>query len=134
MANNNGVGFIGPGGLYMSRDSDDWGPNVSTNERTTYRIVAGLRGDLNDSLSYEVSANYGKFERELIDREDMIADRFFAAIDVVTDPSTGQPVCRSDLDPTAYPRTTPLTSSRLWAAVTSVRSLPSHPATANASR
>ena len=41
----------------------------------------------------------------------MIADRFFAAIDAVTDPATGQPVCRSDLDPTAYPRTTPSTSS-----------------------
>ena len=37
----------------------------------------------------------------------MIADRFFAAIDAVTDPATGQPVCRSDPDPTAYPRTTP---------------------------
>lgn len=107
-ANNDGIGFIGPGGLYISRDSDDWGPNVSTNERTTYRFVAGLRGDLaNLGMSYELSANYGKFERKLIDREDMIADRFFAAIDVVTDPATGEPVCRSDLDPTAYPRTTP---------------------------
>ncbi len=107
-ANNNGVGFIGPGGLYISRDSDDWGPNVSTNERETMRFVAGLRGDLeNLGASYEVSANYGRFERRLLDREDMIADRFFAAIDVVTDPATGAPVCRSDLDPTAYPRTTP---------------------------
>ena len=108
LANNDGIGFIGPGGLYVSRDSDDWGPNVSTNERETYRFVAGLRGDFDDlGLSYEVSANYGKFTRELTDREDMIADRFFAAIDVVTDPATGEAVCRSDLDATAYPRTTP---------------------------
>lgn len=108
LANNNGIGFIGPGGLYISRDSDDWGPNVSTNERRTLRVVAGIRGDLDSiNASYELSGNYGRFERELLDREDMIADRFFAAIDVVTDPATGSPVCRSDLDPNAYPRTTP---------------------------
>ena len=107
-ANNDGVGFVGPGGLYMSRDSDDWGSNLSTNERTTYRFVAGLRGTIPGlDFDYEVSANYGKFDRTLIDREEMIPDRFFAAIDATTDPATGQPVCRSDLDPTAYPQTTP---------------------------
>ena len=107
-ANNDGVGFIGPGGLYVSRDSDDWGPNVSTTERETMRFVAGIKGEFeNIGASYELSGNYGKFERKLTDREDMIADRFFAAIDVVEDPATGNPVCRSDLDPNAYPRTTP---------------------------
>lgn len=108
LANNNGVGFVGAGGLRISRDSDDWGSNISTNERTTTRFVAGLRGTIPSlDFDYEVSANYGKFERSLIDREEMIADRFFAAIDVVTDPASGQPVCRSDLDATAYPPTTP---------------------------
>jgi len=108
LANNNGVGFVGAGGLRVSRDSDDWGPNISTNERTTTRFVAGLKGTIESlDFDYEVSANYGKFERKLIDREEMIADRFFAAIDAVTDPATGQPVCRSDLSPTAYPPTTP---------------------------
>lgn len=107
-ANNPGVGFVGPGGLYISRDSDDWGHNESTNERTTYRLVGGLRGSLDDwGMDYEVSANYGKFERKLKAPFTPVTDRFFAAIDVVTDPATGQPVCRSDLDPTAYPRTTP---------------------------
>ena len=104
----NGVGFVAPGGLYMSRDSDDWGDNTTTTERETYRVVGGLRGAFDEvGIEYEVSANYGKFERDVIDRNDMIADRFFAAIDAVTDPATGQAVCRSDLDPTAYPRTTP---------------------------
>lgn len=107
-ANNEGHEAIGPGGLYISRDSDDWGPNISTNERNTYRVVAGVRGTFDrPALDYEFSANFGRFERKLIDREAMITDRFFAAIDVVTDPATGNPVCRSDLDPTAYPRTTP---------------------------
>tara|TARA_R100000306_G_scaffold25596_2_gene28788 strand:- start:52043 stop:55468 length:3426 start_codon:yes stop_codon:yes gene_type:complete len=107
-ATNPGVGFVGPGGLYISRDSDDWGHNESYNERTTYRLVTGLRGSFDDlGLDYEVSANYGKFERTMESPFTPITDRFFAAIDVTTDPATGQPVCRSDLDPTAYPRTTP---------------------------
>ncbi|MFO7285353.1 MAG: TonB-dependent receptor [Gammaproteobacteria bacterium] len=107
-ADNEGHPVVGPGGLYISRDSDDWGPNISTNERTTYRLVTGARGSFDKpALDYEISANFGRFERKLIDREAMITDRFFAAIDVVTHPETGEPVCRSDLDPTAYPPTTP---------------------------
>ncbi len=107
-ASNSGVGFVGPGGLYISRDSDDWGDGISMNERKTYRVVTGLRGELDSlGLSYEVAANYGKFTREYTSPTTPITDRFFAAIDVTTDPATGQPVCRSDLNPTAYPRSTP---------------------------
>lgn len=109
-AQNDGVGFVGPGGLYISRDSDDWGDNVSTNERQTFRVVAGARGTfdlLETTMDYELSANYGRFERDLIDREEVIIDRWFASIDAVQDPATGNTVCRSDLDSTAYPETTP---------------------------
>ena len=56
-ANNEGHEAIGPGGLYISRDSDDWGPNISTNERNTYRVVAGVRGTFDrPALDYEFSA------------------------------------------------------------------------------
>ncbi len=107
LANNSGLGFGGiDGGLHMSRDSDDWGDNLTTNERDIYRIVGGIEGSFND-IDYEISFNYGKFERKMIDREEVILDRFFAAIDAVTDPNTGEIVCRSDLDPTAYPHSTP---------------------------
>lgn len=106
--NNAGLGFGGiDGGLHISRDSDDWGKNLTTNERETIRIVAGFEGALDDVWSYEVSGNFGRFKRDMVDREDMIADRFFAAIDAVTDPATGEAVCRSDLDASAYPHTTP---------------------------
>lgn len=107
LANNSGLGFGGiDGGLHVSRDSDDWGENLTTNEREVFRVVAGLEGEINN-IAYEVSVNYGKFERNMIDREEILLDRFFAAIDAVTDPATGDVVCRSDLDPTAFPRTTP---------------------------
>jgi|TARA_B110000259_G_scaffold116967_1_gene133112 iron complex outermembrane receptor protein len=105
--NNGGLGFAGiDGGLHISRDSEDWGDNVTTSERETMRFVAGIEGEFKD-ISYEVSVNYGRFDRTMIDREEVIPDRFFSAIDAVADPTTGEPICRSDLSSTAYAHTTP---------------------------
>ncbi|GAB4574144.1 MAG: hypothetical protein Tsb008_10660 [Rhodothalassiaceae bacterium] len=92
------------GGLFVTRDPTDLGPNIDTNRRDTYRIVAGLKGDLENGWNYEVSGNYGRFERNLIDRNSVLVDRFFAAIDVTTD-ANGNPICRSDIDPTPPPTT-----------------------------
>ena len=100
--------FFGNGtdeGLYITRDPTDLGPNRNRNEFETYRFVGGLRGDTSEYFSYEVSANYGRFTQKLLDRNRVIMDRFFAAIDVTTD-AAGNPICRSDIDPTA-PATTP---------------------------
>lgn len=101
--------FFGNGtdeGLYITRDPTDLGPNRNRNEFETYRFVGGVRGDITDHLSYEVALNYGNFQQTTFDANRVIMDRFFAAIDVTTDPNTGQPICRSDIDPTA-PATTP---------------------------
>ncbi len=101
--------FFGDGveeGLYITRDPADLGANRNRNEFETYRFVAGLRGDITDHFSYEFAGNYGNFTQTTLDRNRVITDRFFAAIDVVSDPTTGNPICRSDIDPTA-PATTP---------------------------
>lgn len=100
--------FFGDGtqrGFYLTRDPADLGPNRNRNEFETMRFVAGVKGDITDHLSYEVSGNYGKFKQTSFDRNRVIMDRFYAAIDVVSGPN-GQPICRSDIDPTA-PATTP---------------------------
>ena len=86
------------GGLYITRDPTDLGPNIDTNVSETYRAVVGLEGYLTNNISYEVSVNYGRNELEAIDRNNPLLDRFFAAIDVTTD-AAGNPVCRSELDP-----------------------------------
>jgi len=101
--------FFGNGtdeGLYITRDPTDLGPNRDRNEFETYRFVGGVRGDISDHLSYEFSLNYGKSNRTSRDNNRVIMDRFFAAIDATTDPTTGAAICRSDIDPTA-PATTP---------------------------
>ncbi|MEP3049830.1 MAG: TonB-dependent receptor [Erythrobacter sp.] len=98
--------FGGGDGFYITRDPIDLGPNRNRNEFETFRFVGGFEGDLTDHLSYEVSANYGNFQQTTLDANRVIVDRFFAAIDVISDPISGNPICRSDIDPTA-PATTP---------------------------
>lgn len=92
------------GGLFITRDPTDLGPNIDTNRRETYRFVGGLEGEFSNGWNFEISGNYGRFERTTFDRNRVIQDRFFAAIDVTTD-ANGNPVCRSALDGSRPPTT-----------------------------
>ncbi|MEM1037421.1 MAG: TonB-dependent receptor [Pseudomonadota bacterium] len=73
---------------------------ISENNRETFRIVGGFKGEFSPAFAYEVSANYGRTNTEVIDANGFLQDRFFAGVDAVTDPN-GNIVCRSDLDPNA---------------------------------
>lgn len=87
------------GGLYITRDPTDLGPNIDTNVSETWRFLAGLEGDITSNIGFEVSANWGRYEMTETNNNNVLLDRFFAAIDVTTD-DFGNPVCRSELDPT----------------------------------
>lgn len=76
-------------------------------DRETVRGVVGIEGEFANDWGYEISANYGRNELKVVDTNSMINDRFFAALDAVTDPATGQPACRVDVDPTAPAVNTP---------------------------
>lgn len=84
----------------ISRDHFDLGVRYESVTRATMRAVLGMAGELTDNIRYEVSYVYGETESK-VENLERVEDRFAAAIDVVTDPATGQPVCRSTLDPTA---------------------------------
>jgi outer membrane receptor protein involved in Fe transport len=92
------------GGLFITRDPTDLGPNIDKNTRETTRVVLGIEGEFENGWNYELSANMGRFRREYENRNAVIQDRWFAAIDVTTD-AAGNPICRSDIDPTAPPTT-----------------------------
>jgi outer membrane receptor protein involved in Fe transport len=81
--------------------------SVNSTERETIRFVAGVEGELANGWNYTVSANYGRFDQDIRVTNQVINDRFFAAIDAVTDPATGQPACRSSVDPNAAALNTP---------------------------
>lgn len=90
------------GGLRVSRDFLDLGPNIQTANRDTYRIVGGVRGDITPSLNYELVLNYGRTDNSVTQSNSVRYDRLFAAIDVVRGPN-GQPICRSDISNVPYP-------------------------------
>ncbi|MEM9286808.1 MAG: TonB-dependent receptor [Pseudomonadota bacterium] len=72
--------------------------------RETFRIVGGIRGSLSEAFNYELSANYGRTDTVLTNNGELIPDRFFASVDAIADPDTGEPICRSDIDPdTPFP-------------------------------
>lgn len=70
-------------------------------ERKTFRGVLGVDGEIPGvGFNYEVAFVYGRTDADISSRN-RIEDRYFAAIDAVVDPETGEIVCRSDLDPDA---------------------------------
>jgi len=69
--------------------------------RETYRMVAGVRGDLGDNWNYEVSVNYGEHREKTLILGNVNLQRYLLAIDAVRDPATGNIVCRSRIDPSA---------------------------------
>ncbi len=87
------------GGLFVTRDPTDLGPNIDSNLSETYRFVGGLEGDISDKIRFELSANWGRYDLTATNNNNVMLDRFLAAIDVTSD-ANGNPVCRSELDPT----------------------------------
>ena len=92
----NGVPFF-----LMSRIHEDLGKRGEDIERNTYRSVVGFEGDFENGWNYELSYVFGRTESTALQLNNRITERFFAAIDVVRDPGTGQPVCRVSVDPVA---------------------------------
>ncbi|MBL4639913.1 MAG: TonB-dependent receptor plug domain-containing protein, partial [Kordiimonadaceae bacterium] len=91
------------GGLFVTVDPTIGGNHFDKNTRETYRVVGGIDGEFDNGWNFELSANYGRFDQVNNSRA-VLMDRFFAAIDVVSDVN-GNPVCRSDSDPAAPPST-----------------------------
>ena len=89
------------GGALISRDNFDFGVRGESAKRETYRSVVGADGRISDHARYELSYVYGRTDSRFLSTNQRISDRYFAALDAVRDPATGQIVCRSTLDPTA---------------------------------
>ncbi|HEX8624271.1 MAG TPA: TonB-dependent receptor [Allosphingosinicella sp.] len=82
------------------RNVVEFGNREEEGRRETYRMVAGIRGDLGNSWNYEVSANYGAHRERTNIFGNVDLQRYLLAIDAVRAPN-GQIVCRSQIDPSA---------------------------------
>jgi outer membrane receptor protein involved in Fe transport len=70
-------------------------------QRDTYRFVGGFRGTFNTDWSYELSANYGRFDQSQVTRGFIDRQRFSLAMDAGFNPATNRIECRSQFDPAA---------------------------------
>ena len=99
--------------ITMSRDIlDREAIGGSDTDRNTLRLVGGLRGDFDNGWRWDVSYNFGRTEIDTVNINSRVEDRFFAGVDAVVDPATGNIVCRSDLDSSALPPGSPFPSNR----------------------
>lgn len=90
----------------LLRRNVEGGPRISDLKHISYRGVLGLRGDLSNVWSYDSYFQYGKTNYTQVYRNEFSVSRLIRALDVVTDPASGDPVCRSTLqgiDPNCRP-------------------------------
>jgi len=81
------------GNLTIGRRNVEGGPRRVKMEFTTFRVVGGFRGQVAEGFDYELFGQFGNTNLTEL-ANDLNRARIAQAIDVVTDPVTGQPVCR----------------------------------------
>ncbi len=94
------------GVLGVGRRNIEGGPRRADIRHKDLRAVAGMRGDLKRGLSYDASYLFGKVRMKQVFTNDLLISHLVRSRDVIADPATGQPVCRSVLtgeDPNCLP-------------------------------
>ena len=81
--------------INLHRFNEDIGRRLEENTRETTRFVAGIEGAFGESWSYDFYALYGKTEREQINVDNVITERFRNATDAIALPD-GSIACRSE--------------------------------------
>lgn len=61
------------------------------------RLLGGLKGDVGSGVTYDASYVFGRVSLDRQYRNNLSITRLGRAVDVVSDPLTGQPICRSTL-------------------------------------
>ena len=95
---NNFLGGSDTAPIYIGRRNIEGGPRTSKMRHTNYRMVAGLRGELNDTWSYDAYGLYATSIYNSMYINDLNTSRLIDALNVITDPDTGEAVCASGND------------------------------------
>lgn len=94
------------GRLVVSRRNIEGGPRQEIISHRDWRAVGGFKGEPAAGISYDASLVHGSVKNSDFHTNDLLTSRIGLALDVVSNPSTGQPVCRSVLtgaDPNCVP-------------------------------
>ncbi|WP_254606353.1 TonB-dependent receptor domain-containing protein, partial [Sphingomonas bacterium] len=81
----------------VTRDNIDYGRHGESDFRQTYRGVLDASGRISSHATYDAYYEYGRTDVAITKLNELLNDRYNQALDVVTSPTTGQPVCRSNL-------------------------------------
>ena len=90
----------------LLRRNTEGGPRIADLKHVNYHAVLGLKGDLSKVWSYDSYFQYGKTDYTQVYKNEFSVRRLKNALDIVTNPANGQPVCRSVLtgaDPNCVP-------------------------------
>jgi outer membrane receptor protein involved in Fe transport len=107
--NNGGNPFAGPNDtaeMVIARRNIEGGGRQDDIRHSSYRGVLGLKGEVLEHWNYDVYAQSGRVLYQSAYRNDFSKSRVLKAMDVITDPSTLQPACRSKVsgaDPNCVP-------------------------------
>ena len=100
----------GPSSFQMNRMDNDLMSRLSLDQHTgALAVGAGLDGKLGGDRTWDISYTHGETRTQLTTRNNVNAARFYAALDAVRDPATGNIVCNVTLTaPGAFPGCVPL--------------------------
>jgi iron complex outermembrane recepter protein len=84
--------------LYLGRRNVEGGGRQSRFENTSFRALLGVRGQISENWDYDTSVQYSAVVADQSANNFFHKTRLARSLDVVTDPATGNPVCRSVLD------------------------------------
>jgi iron complex outermembrane recepter protein len=84
--------------MLIGRRNVEGGGRQDDIRHTSYRGVLGIKGDVLKHWNYDVFAQTGKVLYANVYRNDFSKIRAARAMDVIADPVTGAPVCRSVVD------------------------------------
>ena len=79
----------------VNRNNFDIPRKGEEDRRRTWRGVADISGRISDHAHYDVSYTYGETDLRATKLNDRLNTEFLNALDVISDPVTGQPECRS---------------------------------------
>lgn len=82
---------------FVAKRNVEGGNRQDDLRHTSHRLVFGLKGDLDDTWSYDVSYLFSQVSMERTYLNDMSKTRILRSLDVVAD-TRGNPVCRSALN------------------------------------
>lgn len=92
--------------LVVLRRNVEGGPRRDDLRHKNLRLLGGTKGDLGRGISYDVSYLFGRVRFSSDFTNELSVSRIRRSLDVITDPETGEPACRSALtgeDPACVP-------------------------------